>query len=401
MKKFFYSKKSFSLVELSVVIVIMTIIITSGLLVLSNQRKVTMTKETKKRIKVINESMGRYFAENHRIPCPSDPTIPLTNQNFSKEYLDTTGTGCAGDFMPSDPSKPQPLPNQIFDGDYYSQNKINKHHFLFGGVPTSVLGLPDDYAFDGYGNRFTYVISESIANTGRHVNDRYKNLGIARMEIFNSSSQENIGLYNQCSRCSKSNFYGVFGDSTETNPINRNQLSFSSCNIEVSNYINQAKVTDVENNIAYVVISHGENGYGGWNKSGSMNPISNNQYEASNSYAYYYNSSSGSYTDNYKYQNTGVNKPIKFYYGQKGDVFDDIISWNSLSSLINKNKNIDIVKCHYTTFPNFIDAVSSDQVPIGTVGDLVSINITTNANESKKITARCSLYGIWIASSSS
>src|SRR5690242_8346084 len=79
------------------------------------------------------------MAFNGRRPCPADGQYAINNANFGVEAA-TPGT-CTG----STPAAP-------FGPD------AGTSYVVGGTIPTKTLNISDDYAFDGWGRRMTYVV---------------------------------------------------------------------------------------------------------------------------------------------------------------------------------------------------------------------------------------------------
>lgn len=120
----------FTLVELSVVVVIIGLIMTLGLGALNAQLTSASYAETKKRQSVIKDALTAYLGANRRLPCPDIPN----NTNGSADGSQVTGNEdrsgipatCAADF---------------------------------GVVPYAALGLTRDLATDGWGNFMSFRIA--------------------------------------------------------------------------------------------------------------------------------------------------------------------------------------------------------------------------------------------------
>lgn len=130
----------FTLIELSVVVVIIAMVLTMGLTALNAQLISASYMETKKRQGLIKEALIAYLGANKRLPCPDVPnnTDGTTDASQVTGREDRNG-GVAG--ACTDP-----------DGDGVA----------FGVVPYQSLGLGRDAALDGWGNFMSYRIS--VAN---------------------------------------------------------------------------------------------------------------------------------------------------------------------------------------------------------------------------------------------
>lgn len=102
---------------------------------LDKARRTTLTMQ-----KIEAATMG-FMAAYGRRPCPADGQYAVDTANFGVEAA-TPGT-CTGG-----------TPASSFGPDAGTGEVVG------GTVPTKTLGLPDEYAFDGWGRRITYVVDK-------------------------------------------------------------------------------------------------------------------------------------------------------------------------------------------------------------------------------------------------
>ena len=130
------NKKAYTLVELSITILIISLLM-AGVFSFAtgsiNDAKLALTKQ---RMDEIYKSMGTYLMVNKRLPCPASILTSKINDNSYGQEVGA-GTGCEG------------------AGVYKSSTNAN---LFFGGVPLKALNLTSEYAEDGYGNKFNYII---------------------------------------------------------------------------------------------------------------------------------------------------------------------------------------------------------------------------------------------------
>src|SRR5262245_6821674 len=133
-----YRQSGFSLVTASVVLTVAALVFVSMLpgkgVSDINQRIITNEKKLEK----VEESMRSFMAVSGRRPCPADGAQATGTANFGKEAA-TPGT-CT---VTSGMMGPDATGN-----------------IVGGMIPTRALGLPDEYAFDSWGRRFTYIIDK-------------------------------------------------------------------------------------------------------------------------------------------------------------------------------------------------------------------------------------------------
>ena len=139
-------KKAFSLIELSIVIVIVSILITGALSVSVNAINNSKTKVTKERLSEIYKALGNYVVVNKKLPCPA----PVTD---IKSTTSTYGTAASTSLCAST------------SGVSISGSSTN---LARGMLPVKTLGLPYDMAEDGFGDKFEYIVDKNhtVASTG-------------------------------------------------------------------------------------------------------------------------------------------------------------------------------------------------------------------------------------------
>ncbi len=188
------SQKGFSVLELAISLVISSIIYVSFLGYFVNMSKGDLEKETNAKIQEIEAALNKYVQTNGYLPCPASREDALTSSNLG------VSTDCT-------------LGSATGTTDVTNASTTIR----IGAVPVATLGVDRNYIFDGWKNRFTYIVVKSLATT--------------------SSSFKS---------------YAASG----TGPII----------IQDKN----ANQTNVSNDVSYVLISHGMKGYGAYNIDGTV-----------------------------------------------------------------------------------------------------------------------------------
>ena len=144
-------KKAFSLIELSIVILIVSILITGSLGVSKSAINSNKNRVTKDRMDVIYKALSNFVAANRRLPCPALLNAIKGATAYGNESA-TPGT-CTG--------------------TYISSNATN---LAYGMLPIKALGLDTNMAEDGFGTKFTYVIDKrfSKASSGISATDGFE-----------------------------------------------------------------------------------------------------------------------------------------------------------------------------------------------------------------------------------
>jgi len=125
-------RQGFTLIELSIVLIIMSVVIGGGLTTFTASIKKNQFDITSARIETIENALLSYSMTNLRIPCPADITKNLGDATYATE-----GTNCHNIAT---------LPTVQIEGT----------------VPTKELGLSDDYMYDGWGHRFRYAVDPAF-----------------------------------------------------------------------------------------------------------------------------------------------------------------------------------------------------------------------------------------------
>lgn len=131
--------KGFTLVELSISMVIAGLLFTAFVSLYSAQRREDQMSITRERMEDIQLALREYAKTNLRYPCVAGPDIAVT----------TSGYGAATDCSAGVAS------GVIEVGPAGDKVRI-------GSVPVNTLRLSSDHQKDGYGNRFTFAMSVNL-----------------------------------------------------------------------------------------------------------------------------------------------------------------------------------------------------------------------------------------------
>lgn len=121
------ARYGFSLIELSLVMLIMSVVMGATLSIATDRIREEHIKQTELHLAKTAEALAAYAEQYRRIPCPADSSLPLDNGNFGVESED-----CLIDV---------------------------------GMIPTKTLQIADDYAFDGWGRRIIYHMASPCSIT--------------------------------------------------------------------------------------------------------------------------------------------------------------------------------------------------------------------------------------------
>ncbi len=168
------NQRGFSLIELSVVIIISSILMVMMFDAYKQYSEKKKIYTTQARIDTVTSAMNRFFANYTRFPCPASKSASIGDPDFGVAtscYDESQGVGCNADYCVSS--------TQIdHDGDSFTP--LVTRRVREGVIPLMTLkeGIDNDAAgversrypiaqpigaedlLDAYGNQFTYVVTE-------------------------------------------------------------------------------------------------------------------------------------------------------------------------------------------------------------------------------------------------
>ena len=131
-------KKAFSLIELSIVLILVAVVISGVMAVSTASINNAKVKNTNQNFNEIYRAIGAFLLANKRLPCPAS-----ISKNFISDVdYGTEVVGCSG------------------NGVYQSNSSSN---IVYGGLPFKALNLSANFAQDGFGSRISYVIDKRFA----------------------------------------------------------------------------------------------------------------------------------------------------------------------------------------------------------------------------------------------
>jgi hypothetical protein len=131
------SSSGFSLVQTSLVLAVAGVVL-AATLPGSGGEDIKRQEITLERMKRIEEAAQNFMATNYRRPCPALGSVALDADAFGTEQ------GAPG----------------VCAGAHFTSGNV-----VAGTVPVRDLGLPDSFALDGYGRRFTYVVDRNATSS--------------------------------------------------------------------------------------------------------------------------------------------------------------------------------------------------------------------------------------------
>jgi len=175
-KKHSRAASGFTLIELSVSILIISLILASVVTVEAQKGRVEKKAELARKLDMISEALYTYRLVNNKLPCPGNASLARTAANF----------GVQADGAPGECNSGATISSNI--------NSTDLGVSVFGGsVPVRTLGLPDDFAFDPWDGQFTYYVDKN-ANVSDNFTSSAGTDGFTDTDILNVEDESGSPL---------------------------------------------------------------------------------------------------------------------------------------------------------------------------------------------------------------
>ncbi len=403
-------KKAFSLLELAIVIAISSILMVGLIDFLNSMSSITKEKANKSRVENLKNAINDFFAVNNRLPCPANPTLATTDANYGVESLNTDGI-CDYNLTYNGTQSSAGFRNHRLTYRTGTSSFLASiyHRIIFGAIPYKTLGLSESTMYDEYSNKITYITGAGYATKRSSapstsiysringwarvaiparfyaVNDTFANTYPCSTSMFRDDLSASVKNAYNMKLCLELNApVTCYGN--DSNPVIFNTLIahgwlpitsgtssgmmyagdaiVNNCGLNISDYNYNLIASD---NVAYALISHGRNGFGAWNKSGTLNSQPTSFREQKNTFGYYKTKYDNSETVNPVYDVIG-SQPAdstkylawitgayeRKFYGLDLTVqdnaykdFDDDVLFQTTSDILGSRKNS--VYCHQST----------------------------------------------------
>lgn len=218
----YLSSRGFTLLEMSIVLVIIALV--TGMAMSSSISIIAQARisATQQKMKAIEDALLEYRIANDRLPCPGDNTLATTNANFGLE-ASNPGT-CTG--------------GSPIAANYSAAGTTNTPATAAeGALPVLTLGLPADFMFDGWGNRFRYAVDVGYTAYGAFTNTPVGciNAAITINDAISSPTRSTASVYALISH--GPNGHGAYpknGGTTLVNVNSDNTNESTNCHCTVS-----------------------------------------------------------------------------------------------------------------------------------------------------------------------
>ena len=337
-------KTGYSLLEVSIAMLIIGILLTSGSVLFSklsqNQNIKQAQLVTLERTDKIYKAILNYLSENHRLPCPAKLNSSYNDADYGNESR--VEGDCNDD---AEQSTTNPDANNL--------GATGNMKILYGMIPINVLDLDKKDAEDGYGNKFSYIM---VKEFGTKTPDNTAEIG----------------------------FEYLAGSSRLGDPV-------------TIDYINvKSRAATLSNKSIMLIISHGENGLGAYiPDSGIQKPtvgVIND--ENSNIYKADYNRIFFADSDESK---TANNETL---------FFDDYVIFKNKDQLL-RDAEMEFIKCgiqqgfinqNYNTACLNSDFTPARHASYGetiTIDDVISPESCGCVSSEASLQRMCGKYGKW------
>ncbi len=148
MRKYIKSIEGFSLIELSIIITVFAVLLTSLLAGSRINVESENVISVEKKMFEVEKALAFFQKANGYLPCPASRIVGYDNANYGVSVDCSSATATAA------PAGTVNIDNGTGAADTY-QVRV-------GAIPTRTLGLPDAAALDAFGNRLSYMIIRSL-----------------------------------------------------------------------------------------------------------------------------------------------------------------------------------------------------------------------------------------------
>lgn len=207
--------KGITLLELSIAIMIVAILFSGALGLFVAQQNQNRQDVTNNNILLIQHALAIFLSQNGRLPCPASPDQSMYNPTFALEQ-----TVVSGSILNCNVSRHLLSNSTSGDPQYY------------GAVPARTLDLPDETMLDGWGNRIGYIVSRAFINN----------------HLTNTNC---VSGSNAADNHSNNQYFCYRGQASGSVNSATNDLRVLNINSTVTS-----------DDAVYILVSHGENGYG-------------------------------------------------------------------------------------------------------------------------------------------
>lgn len=185
----FRENAAYSLAELSISVSIIAMLAVGALSAFEKKSNSDNVAETIRKMEQINKSLKAFAALNQYLPCPALPNLLETSANFGKSE------GLTGLSQPTIYKNVAKVAIRGTDDACSNNGMLDLEKA--GAVPVRTLGLSDDYTYDGWGRKFTYVIADGAGSKEDFIDPRFRSdIGIVDRKGIHKTNINNPPPFN-------------------------------------------------------------------------------------------------------------------------------------------------------------------------------------------------------------
>lgn len=205
------NNKGFSLLELSIVLVVLGFITTASLTITRGMLNYQKQKVTKERMYKIEKAIEAFVDKYGRLPCPAGIKTKYSLDSNINEGT-TVGTVCTT-YSDGEVCLPEESPSSLNTTCHINSSAgIKKqNNILIGTIPATALGLQNKDAMDGWSNKFVFVVAE-----GYTIKDSYYDYDGIFTNVSSNKLINNKYAYALISNGRNQYYSYSFGGNTET-----------------------------------------------------------------------------------------------------------------------------------------------------------------------------------------
>lgn len=303
----------FSLIEISVVVLIVSVMASSSLSLLGRKNNAEDRSNTRQKLEFISRAIQVYFDKNGKLPCPGRYNSTVNDQNGH------FGAAVAGgsSFCVDDAEPPSGI--KLYAGDG------NKANILGGIVPFIALGISPEYVFDEWGRRITYIVDRDLTKATTYATAQ-ANIEVRDLSYNNPSNDAgDHALWRQPKNSEVNSSVVDCRDETGQTTISPE-----------GDYTTQIPVC-----VAFALISHGPNGHGAVAANGAnfVTSAFARLYEGEN---YEWENALEPTGLGHSFNDVIIKMPVNEVYSadaQDGGYFDDIVIYREKELIDNQYQN--------------------------------------------------------------
>ncbi len=170
-----HRETGFTLVEMAIVLMILGAALVAGMRLYDSYLKHQQIVTTTSNISLASRAVSDFRARFGRYPCPASLTAARGTAEYGREG-DCNPDGLQRDLTtPGDEAPANNVAPGSFANGYYVEQSARmidsdgdgvddlRPLVVRGGLPFRDLNLPEDFAYDGYGHRLSYAVTERAA----------------------------------------------------------------------------------------------------------------------------------------------------------------------------------------------------------------------------------------------